>query len=48
MWFDWDGELLRFALTTSDRRQNGSPPQQAREIERLGYGALWVGGVPKK
>src|SRR5271155_3818057 len=24
----------------------GAPPEQAREIERLGYGTIWVGGSP--
>ena len=24
----------------------GATPEQAREIERLGYGTIWVGGSP--
>ncbi|CNF17748.1 putative F420-dependent oxidoreductase%2C MSMEG_4141 family [Mycobacterium tuberculosis] len=36
------------ALTSadSDRSDAASPPQQATEIEALGYGAVWVGGSP--
>jgi hypothetical protein len=25
----------------------GATPDQAREIERLGYGTIWVGGSPQ-
>ncbi len=30
----------------SDRSDAGSTPEQAKDIEALGYGAVWVGGSP--
>ena len=42
--------MLRTTLTTAPGRFGlfglGATPKQAQEIERLGYGTIWVGGSP--